>query len=116
MKKGSKASNIIKLTENELHALIKENVIKILESKERNNYYNTLHEEYWPGDIDPRALQAVQQDAIKNQINVCYQKIDDCLEEIRGFAKSGNASQVMYYAEQIETYAKFINTFKPEIK
>jgi hypothetical protein len=191
MKKGSKTSNIIKLTENELHTLIKENVLKILESKGRHNfrshdskimaamhaaklspdeikdkwndiiakrtaitdinrdianetghnkerfhgqikpetfdidfsdldlepsYYSSLHEEYWPGDINPRVLQGVQQDSIKNQVNDCYQRIDDCLEEIRRFAKSGNAGQVMYYAEQIETCAKLINRFKPEIK
>lgn len=192
MKKGSKTSNIIKLTENELHALIKENVIKILESKGRHNfkthdnkimaamhaaklspdemrdewndiiakraaitdinryiadnetghnkerfhgqikpetfeidfsdldlgtpYYSSLHEEYWPGDVNPRVLQATQQDSIKNQINNCYQRIDDCLEKIRRFAKSGNAGQVMYYAEEIETCAKLINRFKPEIK
>ena len=191
MKKGNKTSNIIKLTENELHALIKENVVKILESKGKHNfkthdkkimaamhaaklspdkirdewndiiakrtaiadinkdiadetgnnkerfhgqikpetfdidfsdldlgipYYNALHEEYWPGDINPRVLQTVQQDSIKNQINNCYQRIDDCLEEIRRFAKSGNAGQVMHYAEQIETCAKLINRFKPEIK
>jgi hypothetical protein len=191
MKKGSKTSNIIKLTENELHTLIKENVVKILESRGRHNfkthdnkimaamhaaklspdemrdewsniiakraaitdinksiadetghnkerfhgqikpetfdidfsdlnlgdtYYGALHEEYWPGDVNPRVLQTVQQDSIKNQVNDCYQRIDDCLEEIRRFAKSGNAGQVMYYAEQIETCAKLINRFKPEIK
>lgn len=191
MKKGSKTSNIIKLTENELHTLIKENVVKILESRGKHNfkthdnkimaamhaaklspdemrdewnniiakraaitdinksiadetghnkerfhgqikpetfdidfsdldlgipYHNALHEEYWPGDVNPRVLQTVQQDSIKNQVNDCYQRIDDCLEEIRRFAKSGNAGQVMYYAEQIETCAKLINRFKPEIK
>jgi hypothetical protein len=191
MKKGSKTSNTIKLTENELHELIKENVVKILESRGRHNfkthdnkimaamhaaklspdemrdewnniiakraaitdinksiadetghnkerfhgqikpetfdidfsdldlgdtYYDSLHEEYWPGDVNPRVLQTVQQDSIKNQVNDCYQRIDDCLEEIRRFAKSGNAGQVMYYAEQIETCAKLINRFKPEIK
>jgi hypothetical protein len=191
MKKGSKTSNIIKLTENELHTLIKENVVKILESKGRHNfrshdnkimaamhaaklspdeikdkwndiiakrtaitdinrdianetghnkerfhgqikpetfdidfsdldleppYYSSLHEEYWPGDVDPRVLQAVQQDSIKRQMNNCYKSIDECLEKIRLFARSGNASQVMYYAEQIETCAKLINDFKAEIK
>jgi hypothetical protein len=191
MKKGNKTSNTIKLTENELHTLIKENVVKILESRGKHNfkthdnkimaamhaaklspdeirdewndiiakraaitdinksiadetghnkerfhgsikpetfdidfsdldlgipYYSSLHEEYWPGDVNPRVLQTVQQDSIKNQINDCYQRIDDCLEEIRRFAKSGNAGQVMYYAEQIETCAKLINRFKPEIK
>jgi hypothetical protein len=191
MKKGSKTSNTIKLTENELHELIKENVVKILESRGRHNfkthdnkimaamhaaklspdemrdewnniiakraaitdinksiadetghnkerfhgqikpetfdidfsdldlgdtYYDSLHEEYWPGDVNPRVLQTVQQDSIKNQVNDCYQRIDDCLVEIRRFAKSGNAGQVMYYAEQIETCAKLINRFKPEIK
>lgn len=96
---------IIKLTEADLHKIIKETVKKALNE-----------DEYWPGDVDPRVLQGVQQDSIKNQVNDCYQRIDDCLEEIRRFAKSGNAGQVMYYAEQIETCAKLINRFKPEIK
>jgi hypothetical protein len=192
MKKGNQTSNVIKLTESELYALVKESVIEILESTGKHNfkshdnkimaamhaaklsrdemrnqwsdimakraaitdinkyiadnetghnkerfhgqikpetfdinfsdldlggtYYDSLHEEYWPGDVNPRVLQTVQQDSIKNQVNDCYQRIDDCLEEIRRFAKSGNAGQVMYYAEQIETCAKLINRFKPEIK
>lgn len=96
---------IIKLTETDLHKIIKETVKKTLNE-----------DEYWPGDVNPRVLQAVQQDGIKRQMETCNKNIDEYLEKIRLFAKSGNASQVMYYAEQIETCAKLINDFKAEIK
>jgi hypothetical protein len=95
----------IRLTENKLKQIVAESVKRILNE-----------DEYWPGDVNPRVLQAVQQDGIKRQMETCNKNIDEYLEKIRLFAKSGNASQVMYYAEQIETCAKLINRFKPEIK
>lgn len=97
--------NKIKLTESKLKQIVAESVKRILNE-----------DEYWPGDVNPRVLQAVQQDGIKRQMETCNKNIDEYLEKIRLFAKSGNASQVMYYAEQIETCAKLINRFKPEIK
>lgn len=38
MKKGKQTSNVIKLTENELYALVKESVIEILESTGKHNF------------------------------------------------------------------------------
>lgn len=189
MKKGSKTSNIIKLTENELHTLIKENVLKILESKGRHNfrshdskimaamhaaklspdeikdkwndiiakrtaitdinrdianetghnkerfhgqikpetfdidfsdldlepsYYSSLHEEYWPGDINPRVMQGFQQDSINSQLEKCNQRIDKCVEELRNYAKAGHLNQVENCTEIITTCAKLIHRFKTE--
>lgn len=189
MKKGSKTSNIIKLTENELHTLIKENVVKILESKGRHNfrshdnkimaamhaaklspdeikdkwndiiakrtaitdinrdianetghnkerfhgsikpetfeidfsdldleppYYSSLHEEYWPGDINPRVMQGFQQDSINSQLEKCNQRIDKCVEELRNYAKAGHLNQVENCTEIITTCAKLIHRFKTE--
>lgn len=189
MKKGSKTSNIIKLTENELHTLIKENVLKILESKGRHNfrshdskimaamhaaklspdeikdkwndiiakrtaitdinrdianetghnkerfhgqikpetfdidfsdldlepsYYSSLHEEYWPSDINPRVMQGFQQDSINSQLEKCNQRIDKCVEELRNYAKAGHLNQVENCTEIITTCAKLIHRFKTE--
>lgn len=93
---------LIRLTESDLHRIIKESV------------NNMLNEEYWQGDINPKVMQQHTQDVRKNNFNEIQQGIDETIEIMRKYAKSGNLGQLEYYFEYLKTATKLIDRYNKE--
>jgi hypothetical protein len=84
------AKKLVKLTETDLHKIIKESVKRVLNE-----------DEHWPGDINPKAIQGFVDDNAKNDtfntnlsiINDCFRNIKVSLNDIRQGADVDSATK-----------------------
>ena len=93
---------VVRMTESDLHNIIKESVEQILK------------EEHWEGDINPRVRQAYYNDLVSERMEECNAKIDQYVEEIREYAKAGHLNQVEVACEQIKICTKLLHHYQLE--